>query len=177
MDHDFPACVRTRLSVAIGSLVLVGCSNGTPSAAYNHAWDKLLAAVPLVIFDQDLQPCFRTINGEPSKLPTAECYRFAAPQPMRGLAITGFEAGYFYPGWTHPPPANVRTDFRLQLDDRTLASGPMKLARGKCSGRFGCTVYLDFIGRRTAVPGSYGHMGAGKHIVIVDRVIKAKLFD
>jgi hypothetical protein len=51
----------------------------------------------------------------------------------------------------------------------------MTAARGKCSGRFGCTVYLDFIGRRTAVQGSYGHMGAAKNIVIVDRVLAARL--
>lgn len=167
--------MKPRAFVWAVSLLLVSCSDYTPPAAYSHAQDKLLAAVPLAILDQDLQPCFRTINGKPGRLSDADCYRFRAPQHMRGVAITGFEAGLFYAGWTRRPPTELQTNLRLQLDPRSLASDPMKAARRKCTG--GCTVYLDFIGRQTAVQGSYGHMGLGKNIVIVDRILAAKVLD
>jgi hypothetical protein len=41
----------------------------------------------------------------------------------------------------------------------------------------GLCVYLDFIGRRTAVAGGYGDMGLARHIVVVDRVLGAKVLE
>jgi hypothetical protein len=38
-------------------------------------------------------------------------------------------------------------------------------------------VRLDFIGRRTAVSGRYGHMGLSVHYVVVDRIISARIAD
>jgi len=36
---------------------------------------------------------------------------------------------------------------------------------------------LEFIGRRTLVEGSYGHMGLAKHLIVVDRIIDEKAVD
>jgi hypothetical protein len=168
--------VRSCAFVCATSALLLGC--GTPPAAYSHAQDKLFAAVPLlVLFNDDFQPCFRTVNGKPTRLSDRECYRFGQPHHIRGVAITGFEAGEFYRGWTRVPPAGAPTDDYLQFDGRTLASGAMKDARTKCSRKMGCTVYLDFIGRRTAVQGTYGNGGLSKNIVIVDRLLAARLLN
>jgi len=153
------------------SLVLGGCSEGTPPSAYQHARDRFFATVPLTMFDDDFYPCFRTVDGQPARLSAADCYRLTAPRRMRGVARTGFETGSFYPGRTTLPQADERSDLWIELDPRVLAPD----VRRSCAE--GCAVYLDFIGRRTAVRGRYGHMGLASHIVIVDRVLSARVLD
>ena len=160
-----------RATSVAASLLLAGCSDGTPPSAYKHARDRLLATIPLVIFDDDLYPCFRTIDGRPARLPDAECYRLTDAQRLRGVARTGFEAGSFYPGRTTLPQADEQSDLWIELDPSDLAPE----VRRSCTQ--GCAVYLDFIGRRTAVPGSYGHMGSARHLIIVDRVLSARILD
>ena len=89
---------------------------------------------------------------------------------MRGVAVTGFETGSFYPGGAKLPP-NESSDLWLELDPGIL---PRNI-QNRCSD--GCTVYLDLIGRRTAVAGGYGHMGLAKHMIIVDRVLEANVLE
>jgi hypothetical protein len=59
----------------------------------------------------------------------------------------------------------------VELDPHVLPTN----VRSRCSE--GCAVYLDFVGRRTAVQGNYGHLGLANHIVVVDRVLTANVLD
>lgn len=167
----FFQAVRTCVSIIAASLLLVGCGDGTPPSAYKRPRDKFFAAVPLTFIDEDFVPCFRTTDGQPRRLPDTECYRLTEPRRMRGVAVTGFETGSFYPRRTMLPQQGEQSEFWIELEPRVLPRN----ARSRCSK--GCAVYLDFIGRRTAARGSYGHMGLANHIVVVDRVIGADVLD
>jgi hypothetical protein len=149
------------------ALLLAGCGDGNPPSAYKHSRDQLFAVVPLPMVDGDFVPCFRTINGEPGRLTDAECYNFTDPQRMRGVAVTGFETGSFYPGRATLPQNGEASDIWVEIDPRLLPAD----ARNDC--RKGCVLYLDFVGRRTAVAGRYGHLGVSKHQIVVDRVLRA----
>src|SRR5215207_4158232 len=99
-----------RPAIVFVALLLAGCGDGNPPAAYKHSRDQLFAVVPLPTVDADFVPCFRTINGQPGRLIDAECYNFTGPQRMRGVAITGFETGSFYPLRTTLPQNGERSD-------------------------------------------------------------------
>ena len=122
--------------------------------------------------DDDFYPCFRSEDDQPTRLSDDECYRFDAPERMRGVWANGFEEGTFYPGLTRPP-GQTRSDHWLEVprssavpkgDERVFEIEP-----GKTN-----YILLDFVGRRTSVAGRYGHLGLAKHLVIVDRVVSAK---
>jgi len=100
-----------------------------------------------------------------------DCYRFSEPRRMRGVAITGFETGDFFAGRTTVPKENQSSDIWIEVDPGVLPTN----VRDSC--RTGCSIYLDFLGRRTAVEGHYGHMGMSKHQIVVDRVLYARLLD
>jgi hypothetical protein len=74
----------------------------------------------------------------------------------------------FYPGAHEAPAQGQQSDLWLSLEPQLLSPQ----LRKKCEQ--GCLLALDFIGRRTAVEGSYGHMGLAKHLIVVDRVIGAR---
>jgi hypothetical protein len=153
------------------ALLIAACGE-TPPSAYRHSRDQLLAAVPAAVFDQDLHPCFRTVAGEPSRLTDEDCYRFGKPQRRSGVWANGFEEGRFYPNVSAQPSPEARTDFWLEMKPGAIpASQKPQVSLKMKATRY---VRLDFIGRQTAVPGAYGHMGMAKHLIIVDRVLQAK---
>ncbi len=151
--------------------MLVACGDGTPPSAYKHPRDQFFAAVPLPFVNDDFEPCFRTNRGVPGRLADSECYRFAQPQRMRGVAVTGFETRRFYPARTTLPNPEERSEVWIGLEPQLLPQN----VRGRCIK--GCALYLDFVGRRTAVQGSYGHMGLADHMVVVDRVFRANVLE
>lgn len=151
--------------VAISALLASGCSGGPPPSAYKHFRDQVSAVTG---WDG---PCFRTIGGRPGRLSDADCYRFKEPERLRGVAELGFEADVFYPGQAARPTADQESDLRVSVEPRLLPAA----MRGGCERR--CVAALDFIGRRTAVEGGYGHGGLGRHLIIVDRIFDAKVVD
>ncbi|HET6941359.1 MAG TPA: hypothetical protein VFH89_04265 [Sphingomicrobium sp.] len=162
-----------RKSVFLALLaVLVGSCNANPPSAYQHSRDQFFAVIPGTIFDDDFYPCFRSANGQPTRLSDAECYRFNAPQRMRGVWANGFEEGRFYPDLT-TRPGETASDLCLEVLRTTpVPKGQDRLfdiEPGKTS-----YILLDFVGRRTSVAGRYGHLGLAKHLIIVDRVVSAK---
>lgn len=148
----------------------MGCSD-TPPAAYEHPRDQFFAAIPLTMIDADFTPCFRTINSRPARLADADCYSFTNAERMRGVLISGFETGSFYPGRNTLPQGGEQSGSWMDLDPRLLPTE----VRSRCGE--GCALRLDFIGRRTAVQGAYGHMGMAGHIVLVDHVLEATLLE
>lgn len=116
-------------------------------------------------------PCFRTIDGRPGRLPDSDCYRFGERKRFQGVATIGFEAGGFFPGRTTLPTEGEVGNVWLSLE-RNLLPGAV---RSRCEKK--CVVALVFIGRRTAIEGSYGHMGLAKHLISVDQILDAKTLD
>lgn len=150
-------------ALLVAALAASGCSDGTPPSAYQHLQDRFRAATGLY------GPCFRTIDGQPRRLRDADCFRLREPRRIRGIAVLGFEDGRFFPGRTTMPPEREPSDLWLSIEPDIL---PQELA-DRCSDR--CNIYVDLIGRRTLVAGRYAHMGAARHMVVVDRIVAARL--
>ena len=151
--------------VAVAALLASSCSKGPPPSAYKHFRDQVWGVISWEV------PCSRTIGGRPDRLPDADCYRFKEPRRLRGVAELGFEADVFYPGRARPPTPDQESDFRVSVEPNLLPA----TIRSGCEKN--CVVALDFIGRRTAVEGGYGHGGLGRHLILVDRIVDLKVLD
>ncbi|MEP9401719.1 hypothetical protein [Sphingomonas sp. VNH70] len=93
---------------------------------------------------------------------TDECFRMTQPRRWQGLWRTGFEDSMFceVPATRcslGSQPEDVWIEFKTPADFR--AKVPDGLYR------------IDFIGRRTVVPGSHGHLGVARHAMVVDRLL------
>lgn len=93
-----------------------------------------------------------------------DCYQLMPDQRWSGLWETGWE-------WTNfcPDPAkecNWMTKRGIWLTFAQGAYDGPKLPEG---------VYrIDFVGRRTRVPGYHGHTGAYEHLMVVDKLISVR---
>jgi hypothetical protein len=95
--------------------------------------------------------------------PTDECYRMLPRQRYRGVWVNEFEGSRFYPGQSNVHAA--RDEARIWLDVERVSLGDLE-ANGQA-------YLLEIEGRRTMLPGPFGHMGSADHELIVDRVISA----
>jgi hypothetical protein len=168
--------MSARLLLPAAGLFLLGCggSGDTPPSAYRHSRDRLIATLGGSVFGQ--QPCFRTINGQPRVLSIALCYRLEKQRRVRGIWTKAFEESAFYPNRTLPPTqADPDSRIWLELEPGILPERQQRDLERKCGGS--CSIYLDFVGRRTSVKGRYGHMGMSDHYLVVDRVFKAEVLE
>jgi hypothetical protein len=158
-------------------LLVAACSDGGPPAStYRHMEDRLWAASGLgAIFDH--QPCWRTIKGVPENLPVADCYRMLPPQRMRGVWLNEFEGSKFFPGYSTDPGPSLRSTLWLEVDRPAISRITGRNFNWRSKGPQPKLVLLDFIGRRTAISGPYGHMGMSDHYVVVDRILSAQVLD
>lgn len=105
----------------------------------------------------------------------ANCIDFLPVERMRGVWISGFERSWFVPGAEGVPDPN-RTDLsKIWL---TFANGALPdpaLRRAMDAQRGVAVVAIEFDGRRSRDVGQYGHMGGADTIVIVDRIVSARL--
>jgi hypothetical protein len=91
---------------------------------------------------------------------------------MRGIWSKGYEESAFYPGRASPPTDSTPRP-HLWLSAQPGAFSPEQEGKIAAICAEHCLLHLDFIGRRTSVEGHYGHMGMSKHILVIDRVLKA----
>lgn len=98
---------------------------------------------------------------------TDECYRMSLPRRWQGLWRNAFESYVFCetPATrcriepdADPQPAYTWIEFKDPIDPR---------AKQAAEGLY----RIDFIGRRTVVPGNYGHFGLARHGIVVDRLL------
>lgn len=114
-------------------------------------------------------------------VPTDECYKMLPPHRYRGIWLYQFEGSRFFEGETNA--AGVVAKLRAEHRDRKFGDGEWLSWRTKPRGiqlshsEQPHLMLLDFIGRRTAYRGKYGHMGASDSEMIVDRLITAKAFN
>jgi len=103
------------------------------------------------------------------------CVDFLPAERMRGVWISGFERSSFVTGdGTMPDPRRSN----LSGTWLTFASGarPDPALRAEMDALRGVAVVsVEFVGRRSRAPGGFGHMGGAEHLVIVDRMISARL--
>jgi len=153
------------MALLLAVATLSGCEDhGPPAAAYRSWKDRLVVAAGLRgVF----WPCYvkeaETKNvAAYASIPFDQCFRMDPPRRWRGVWRNEFEGSRFCPA-----PA-IKCSFyspgdRVWLDvskhpDQTLYA-------------------VDFVGRRTAVKGRYGHMGASDHELIVDRMISMRAIE
>ena len=105
----------------------------------------------------------------------ANCIDFLPAGRMQGVWILGFERSWFVPGAEGVPDPN-RTDLsKIWL---TFANGALPdpgLRRAMDAQGGVAVVAIEFDGRRSRDVGQYGHMGGADTIVIVDRIVSARL--
>jgi hypothetical protein len=165
--------VRGLIVIGIGVL-LASCHPRfpqTPPKAYLDVRDRIAAATGLPLLGWG--PCQRALRDDtykPRKNLTEICYKMTPPRRMRGLWRYEFEGSQFCPS-----PA-TRCDYvssEKRIQPQIWLSIPFHLPdTGKPARE---AVYaIDFIGRRTMVPGHYGHMGVFDEEVVVDRLISMK---
>lgn len=100
---------------------------------------------------------------------TAQCFRMTEARQWRGLWLDGFEAQQFC-----PIPAQ-------KCEVRDVREGQIWLrfpGGEKPTGRLatGKVYQIEFIGRRTLLPGAHGHMGTSEHEMLVERITALKAF-
>lgn len=126
-------------------------------------------------------PCTYHISTEAiGGLATDQCYKMEKPRRFRGIWIDEFEGQAFIPEGTKAPEwpriYSRSPGWRKQLDRAQAATIWLDVERVKLGHDFsgGRKMLIDFIGRKTAYQGSYGHMGMSGNEIIVDRVISLK---
>ncbi|WP_168854018.1 hypothetical protein [Novosphingobium sp. ERN07] len=99
-----------------------------------------------------------------SFLPIDECVKMLPAEEWHGLWRNDFEGSQFC-----ARPAEMchfdSVEDRVWLETRLM------------QGEVGALYEVRFIGRRTMFKGSYGHMGASAHLIVVDRPISMKMVE
>ena len=97
-----------------------------------------------------------------------ECFPMQERKRWTGLWYDYFESSTFCTEVMSKCPSETGNDLIwLTFADENKATRPSRYAQGK--------VYkVDFIGRRTQLPGAFGHYGIWKHEIVVEDVISIK---
>ncbi len=127
-------------------------------------------------------PCSYEIDARTrGSLPTDQCYKMETPRRYRGVWVDEFEGQRFIPEGTSPPEW-PRTDpkspgWKEETERARLARIWLDSSRVRFDGRprrNGARWIIEFVGRKTMYPGSYGHFGMSGQEIIVDRVISLR---
>lgn len=157
-----------RRLIALLLLVLAGCEQTSPPAAYRNQRDQFFALLPMRFIDEDFYPCFRTIKGRETRLPDRECYVFGQPRRMHGIVHLFFKrAGDFYPGRSEPPLPSTPGQYWMTLEEPVVTAEML-------AGCDHCYLHVDFIGRQTRVAGRHGHLGGSPHMIVIDQMLAAR---
>lgn len=127
-------------------------------------------------------PCAYHIDaGTIGSLPTDQCYKMEASRRYRGVWVDEFEGQSFIPEGTKAPewPRGdpKSSGWRKQFDQAVAATIWLDVERANVGHNWqqgGRRMLIEFVGRKTVYPGSYGHMGMSGQEMIVDRVLSLK---
>jgi hypothetical protein len=100
-------------------------------------------------------------------VPADQCFDMQEARRFRGLWRDDFEGSRFCPAPAQECTFDTAGD-RIWLDFSFSVPADQKRKA------FGGLYEIDFIGRRTAVPGRYGHLGMFDAEIIADRMISMK---
>jgi hypothetical protein len=156
------ARVRGLIAVAI-ALALAGCGYREPGMSSADA-QAFAADHPGI-----LQTCVDDVRWGRRHwgdvVHDSECFEMLPPQRWSGLWEHGWE-------WTNfcPDAANECNWMSKRGTWLTFANGAypnVSLPDG--------TYHIEFVGRRTKMPGYFGHLDDYDHLMVVDRLISIKL--
>ena len=156
--------------------VLAGCSpprEQIPPKAYAALTDRLLARFPL------LSPLGEVCVRAERRITDPQCYRFDAQKRWAGVIVQEhYFENSFYPGRTDRSVTSHGARFAVtglpsKRDCRSPLCRPL-LNEPADANRPRMAFYVEFIGRRTATLGRYGHSGIFAHKIIVDRLLTAR---
>jgi hypothetical protein len=99
---------------------------------------------------------------------TGECFEMTKPAHWRGLWRDDFEGSRFCPS----PATKCVNDAAGEWIWLTIQQPQNAPELGS-----GALYEIDFVGRRTAQKGEFGHMGAGDYEMIVDRLNSIKMLE
>ncbi len=98
------------------------------------------------------------------------CVKFSPRHRMRGLWYQEMEGSFFFEDMRRAP-AVLRADFNAPWLDLNSATGPARVPRYDGDQH----VYLvEFEGRESLEPGTFGHDGLWSRTVIVDRLLSIR---
>lgn len=142
----------------------------TPASAYQSWKDRLVVSTGIPFFGLT-PPCIEWVEDQHGSyyagIPTDQCFKMLPPQRWRGLWRNEFEGSRFCPEPAREcglPPDDWYGPWGIWLDVERVSREPAD----------GALYRVEFVGRRTAVKGAYGHLGGSEHALIVDRVISMK---
>jgi hypothetical protein len=150
--------VRALFFIAVAAL-LVGCHHRRPAVS-DAEFKEFKAAYPGMT-----QRCLDAYHygGIVAWRPNdPDCFEMMPPQRWSGLWETGSE-------WTNfcSDPATECDWMAKRGTWLVFAKGTHFLGSDQPDG----TYRIEFIGRRTKVPGNFGHQAAYDHLMVVDRLI------
>lgn len=162
--------VSSRVWTLLLLATLTGCERNpmlNPDA-YKSPWDRFVVRTGLTA--QGFYPCSRRRNENGAvviePIPSEDCYRLDPPRRMAGVWLVEFEGSSFLPGASKVPDwRSSEDDIWLEYDWRKVPPG----SRARTNAYF-----IEFIGRKSSYPDSYGHLGGSRHLVIVDRLISIR---
>jgi len=156
-----------RLAVLLVAALLQGC-NYQQAGTYRDVRDQVQAVIIVPLLGWG--PCARAMrdeNFQPNKSLAEICYKLTPPRRRHGLWRNNFEGSQFCEApATRCPDASAGELSWLRYSFGVTDTRPRKL-----KVPYGGLYEVDFIGRRTAVKGRYGHLGGADHYLIVDRMI------
>ncbi|WP_420142887.1 hypothetical protein [Sphingomonas sp.] len=168
-----------RRAVLLVAIILAGCDrHAPPIAAYVNPIDGYARILPLEVLGIHSCAKERTANGKTviEGIPFDQCYKMLPAKRMRGVWLDEFEGSRFFEDVDHPDQviAALRheRDAKLWPFGEWLGWGKAREPETPPRSRM---VLIDFVGRRTAVPGSYGHGGGSRSEVLVDKVLSARV--
>jgi hypothetical protein len=154
--------VRRSVAFALVITTLGSCNDyGAPAAAYKNWKDRLVVAAGLRGL---FWPCY--VKEEATKdvvaygrIPLDQCFKMDPPRRWQGVWRNEFEGSRFCPAPAkkcsyYSPGDRIWLDAQKRPDETLYA--------------------VDFVGRRTAVKGRYGHIGGSDYELIVDRMISIR---
>lgn len=152
--------MSVRIATALIPLILASACNRAQPKMSAVAMDRIREVAPGMTED-----CLRRIEvGGIEAMPneTPQCFRMLPRQRWRGMWRNDFEGSVFC-----PEPA---TNCSYEGQDAAVWLTPKAL-----KGAMGALYAVDFIGRRTAMKGHYGHLGMFAEEVVVDQPISIKM--
>jgi hypothetical protein len=96
-----------------------------------------------------------------------QCYRFNPPERIDGIWINEFENSALLTPTQFAKFNTPEGTIDGWLDIRTALPSRLRDSHGRYDGNF----HIVFIGRRSAYPGHFGHMGMAPNLVLVDKLI------
>jgi hypothetical protein len=169
-----------RLWIIPFFLSLGACDrDATPLAAYRRPTDALASVLPLAMLG--IYPCASLEKRNGTRVivgvPVDQCYKMRPKQRFRGIWLDEFEGSTFFEAALTAESVKAEVQRRLRTKHSSNEwldwAGTARKGVPSKNSPNSRMVALDFVGRRTAYPGSYGHMGMSSGEVVVDRVVSA----